>query len=106
MYQKPNLFGSENNWGMESKNGLLISEGISCSSFYVKEFDVIVHKMHRFIKFLAILYSKSLANLVVQAGTRHSHRILLEATSHTPLTRLGLCNSLGFLHGGKGVIIR
>ena len=37
-----------------------ICEGISCSSFYVKEYDVIVHKeefsLYNSIKFLAILY--------------------------------------------------
>ena len=30
------------------------------------------------IKFLAILYPKSLANLEVEEGTRHSHQILLK----------------------------
>ena len=63
-----------------------ICEGISCSSFYViyvKEFDVIVHKvfsLYNPIKFLAILYLKSPANLVVEVGTKHtsSHKILFE----------------------------
>ena len=53
---------------MESKNGLKICEGISCSSYSVKELDVIVHKNHFLISpysFLAILYPTSLANLVV-----------------------------------------
>ena len=31
---------------MESKNGLKICEGISCSSYSVKELDVIIHKNH------------------------------------------------------------
>ena len=56
-----------------------ICVAISCSSFYVKEFDVIVHKsifLYNPIKFLAILYPKSLANLVVEVGTRHNHQIL------------------------------
>ena len=51
-----------------------------CSSFYVKEFDVIVHKiisLYNPINFLAILYATSLANLVVEVGTRHSHQTLL-----------------------------
>ena len=54
-----------------------ICEGISCSPFYVKEFDVIVHKIYSpcitLFKILAILYPKSLAELVVEVGTRHSH---------------------------------
>ena len=51
-----------------------------CSSFSVKEFDVIVHKKY----FPCITLSNfghsvptSLANLVVEVGTRHSHHILL-----------------------------
>ena len=58
-----------------------ICEGISCSSFYVKHFDAIVHKkvvsLYNPIKFLVILYPKSLANLVVDVGTRHIHQIEL-----------------------------
>ena len=50
-----------------------IYEGISCSSFYDKECDVIVHNkiffLYNPIKFLAILYPKSLVNLVVEVGT-------------------------------------
>ena len=63
---------------MQSKIVFKICEGISCSSLYVKEFDVIVHKKYLYnpIKFLAILYPKSLANLVAEMGTRHSHQIL------------------------------
>ena len=55
-----------------------ICDGISCSSSYVKEFDVIVHKKYfpRITKCLAILYPKSRANLVVDVVTRHSHHIL------------------------------
>ena len=37
------------------------------------------------IKFLVILYPKSLANLVVEMGTRHSHHILFADISHAPL---------------------
>ena len=37
-------WGLTNNWDMQSKNGLQICEGIPCSSFSVKELDVIVHK--------------------------------------------------------------
>ena len=64
-------------------------EEISCSSFYAKEFDVIVQVFSLYgpIKFFAILYPKSLANLVVEVGTRHNNqiqvwkfRIVLQAT--------------------------
>ena len=68
-----------------------ICEGISCSSFYVKEFDFIVHKkyfpcislLNSAIKF-AILYLTAVANLVVEVGTRHSHQILFitPSTAH------------------------
>ena len=44
-----------------------ICEGISCSSFYVKEFDVIVHKKY----FPCITLSN------FEVGTRHSHQTLL-----------------------------
>ena len=57
-----------------------ICEGISCSSFYAQEFDVIVHKVFSFynpIECLAILYPHSLANLVVEVETRHCHQLLL-----------------------------
>ena len=57
-----------------------ICEGISCSSFSVKEFDVIVHKifsLYNPVEILATLYPKSLANLVDEVGIRHSHQILL-----------------------------
>ena len=51
-------------------------EGISCSSFHVKEFGIIVDKkvfsLYNPIKSLG----KSLAHLVVGVGTRHSHQIL------------------------------
>ena len=53
-----------------------ICEGIPCSSFYVKEFDVIVQvfSFYNPIKFLAILYPKSPTNLVVEVGIKHSHQ--------------------------------
>ena len=57
-----------------------ICEGIPCSSFSVKELDVIVHKnifLVQLCLILAILYPTSLANLVVEVGTRHSHQTLL-----------------------------
>ena len=57
-----------------------ICEGIPCSSFSVKELDVIVHKIYFpniTMLNLAILYPISLANLVVEVGTRHSHQTLL-----------------------------
>ena len=63
------------------KTFLKICEGISCSSSYVKGLDAIVHK-NNFpcitILNLVILYPTSLANLVVEVGTRHSHRILFQ----------------------------
>ena len=58
-----------------------ICDGISSSSFSVKELDVIVHKkiisLYNPIYFLAILYPTSLANLVPEVETKHSHQILL-----------------------------
>ena len=36
----------KNNWGAQSKRVFKMCEGISCPSFYVKEFDVIVHKKY------------------------------------------------------------
>ena len=66
---------------MQSKMVFKFCDGILCSSFYVKEFDVIVHKKffpcYFPIKFLAILYPKSLANLAVEVRTRHGHQFLL-----------------------------
>ena len=65
---------------MQSKMVFKIWKEISCSSFHVKEFDVIVHKkvfsLYSPIKFLAILYLKSRVNLVVEEGTRLSLQIL------------------------------
>ena len=63
-----------------SKMVFKICEGISCSSSSVKGLVVIVRKnifLVLPINFLAILYPTSLANLVVELGTRHSHQILL-----------------------------
>ena len=65
-----------------------IYEGISCSSISVKELDVIVFvikiiSLYNPIKFLVTLYPTSLANLVVEVGTRHSHQILLQTTKTT-----------------------
>ena len=77
----------KNNWGTQTKTVLKIFEGICCSSFYVKEFYVIVHKKY-FLIFFAILYPTSLANLVVEVGTRHSHQILL--TKSTTASGSGL----------------
>ena len=61
-----------------------ICEGMSCSSFNVEEFDIIVHKkvfsLYSPIKFLAILYPKSLANLVVNVWARHFRQIPLNTT--------------------------
>ena len=50
-------------------------EGISYSSFSIKELDVIVHKNIFLVypyQILAILYPTSLVNLVVEVGTRQS----------------------------------
>ena len=58
-----------------------ICEEISCSLFYDKELDVIVHKsisLYNSIKVLAILHPKSLSNLVVDVGTRRNYQILME----------------------------
>ena len=75
-----------------------ICEGKSCSSFYVKEFDVLVHKTYfPFItplNFWDILYPNSLANLVVEVGTRHSHQILLSAkvpSGDGPISQIPQC---------------
>ena len=58
-----------------------IREGISCSSFSVKELDVIAHKNH-FPCMTPLNSGHSvptwLANLVDEVGTRHSHQILLQ----------------------------
>ena len=71
---------------MQSKNGLQNLWEISCSSFSVMDLDVTVHKKKYFLiwhySFLAILYPTSLANLVVEVGTRHSHPILLSNLSY------------------------
>ena len=73
---------------MQSKMVFKICEGISCSLFYVKEFDVIVHtkvfSLYNSIKFFTIQYPTSLANLVVEVGTRHSHQILLVNSTSPP----------------------
>ena len=53
--------------------------------FYVKEFEVIVHKiisLHNPINIFVILHPISLANLVAEVGTRHSHQILLPKSEH------------------------
>ena len=44
---------------MQSKMVFKICEGISCSSFYVKEFDAIVHKKY----FDAIVHKKYFTNV-------------------------------------------
>ena len=75
---------------MQSETVFKICEGISwISLLYVKEFDVIVQeKMYIpciiLSNFLAILYPKSLANLVVEIRTRLSDQILLEIHETMP----------------------
>ena len=68
---------------MQSKIVFKICEGILYSSFYVKEFFMSLFiksiSFYNPIKYLAILYPKLPANLVVDVGTRHSHQILLLA---------------------------
>ena len=71
-------------------------EGILCSSSSVKELDVIVHKNYFLIyptSFLAILYLTSLANLVVEVGTRHSHQILSEVLCQKQVSAGGIRSS-------------
>ena len=96
--------GLKNSWGMQSKMVFEICDGISCSLFYVKEFDVIVHKkvfsLYEPIKFLAILYPKSLANLVVEVGTGYSHQILLRTTFFLQMLWM-IIQSLSNFHVGK-----
>ena len=75
---------------MQSKMVFKICEGISCSSLRVKEFDVIVHKRYVFssnnpVEILAILEPKSLANLVDEVGTRHSHQMVFKNIFHSKL---------------------
>ena len=87
-------------------------EGISCSPFSVKELDVIVHKKYFpciTLLNLAILYPTSLANLVVEMGTRQSHQILLiccyilpwascsKYIFHTSVTNVEVLNPLTLL---------
>ena len=81
MIRKPHIFGSKKiTEACNPKMVFKICEGISCSSFFVKELDVIAHKNYfpciTILNF-GILYPTSLANLVVEVGTRHSHQILL-----------------------------
>ena len=74
-------------WGLKQ-----ITEACNpkCSSRFVREYGVLhsmlrnlmslfikVFSLYNPIKFLAILYPKSLANLVVEVGIRQSHQILL-----------------------------
>ena len=67
-----------------------LCDGIWFSSFSVEELDTIVHKiicLYNPVTFLAILYPTSLANLVVEVGTGHSHQILF---MHA-LNSMGIC---------------
>ena len=50
------------------------------------------------IKFLAILYPTSLANLVVKVGTRHSHQILLG-----PSVLWTIKENVTFIYGGTSI---
>ena len=77
---------------------------ISCSSFSVKQLDVIVHKKsfpYIAFSFLVILYPTSLANLEVEVDTRQSHQILfghqkgIQAGRVVRLTHCGLMTPYG-----------
>ena len=56
MWRKPYIFGSKNDWGMQSKM-------------------VFVFSLYNPMELLAILYPKSHANLVVEVETRQNHQI-------------------------------
>ena len=60
---KPSL---KNNWGMQSKNGLQ-NEGISRSSFSVRELDVIVHKKY-FPSLTMLNFGYSVPHLTSEPG--------------------------------------
>ena len=80
MWRESHILRSKNNSGVQSKMVFKICERISRSSFYIKEFDVIAHKKYYpciSLYNLVILYSRSLANPVVEMETRHNHQILL-----------------------------
>ena len=106
MYQKPHILGFKNNRGMQFQMVLKSCKGISCFSFYVKEFNVAVHKNNfphtTQLFFFAILHHKSLANLVVEVGTSHSHQILLQRYNHKTHVKLsmGLIAPLQCRHNG------
>ena len=53
--------------------GVLHSMSRNLMSLFIK-----IISLYNTIHFFAILYPTSLANLVVEAGTRHSHQILLQ----------------------------
>ena len=67
---------------MQSKNGLqnlwedivflILCKGIRCHMF------IKIISLYNSIHFLAILYPTSLANLVVEVGTKHGHQMLLQ----------------------------
>ena len=52
---------------MQSKNGLKICEGISCSSFSYKELDVIVHKNY-FLCVTLLNFGHSVPNINNEPG--------------------------------------
>ena len=69
--------GSKNNRGMLSKLIFKICEGISCSSFSVKELDVIVHNDFFLIypSFLVILYPTLSAHLMMTSSNGSIFRV-------------------------------
>ena len=56
IHQKPHTSGHKNNWAMQSKMVFQICEGI-CSSFYVKDFDVIDYRLRR--RLLTLIWVRS-----------------------------------------------
>ena len=57
----------EINWGMQSKMVFKICDGISCSSFYVKEFDTIVHKKY-FPYMTLLIFGHSVSQITGEPG--------------------------------------
>ena len=60
-------WGLKNNWGMQSKMCFKTCEGIACSWFYVKEFDVIVHKKY-FLSITLLCFCHSVPQLTSELG--------------------------------------
>ena len=77
----------KNNWCMQSKMVFKICEGICVFHSMMRNLISVfiqVFSLYNPIKFLPSLHPKSLANLVVEVRTRHSHQILLVFISYFP----------------------